>query len=42
MLFFDDVSPDLISVMGFRELGMWAELSEIKLGAKYPNIKGWN
>jgi hypothetical protein len=40
-LFYDDVAPDVIHRMGYRELGMWSKLSEFKLKAKYPNIEGW-
>lgn len=41
LLYYDDQSPEAISLMGYRELRMWSELSEIKLQAKYPNVEKW-
>jgi len=40
-LFYDGIAPDVISRMGYRELGMWSQLSEFKLKVKYPNVERW-
>lgn len=41
-MFYDDVSPDVIDRMGYRELKRWAPVSEVKLKVKYPNIETWH
>lgn len=40
-LYYDDIAPEAICRMGFREAKMWARLSEIKLKVKYPNVEKW-
>ena len=41
LLYFDDIAPEAIVRMGFREAKMWSGLSEVKLQFKYPNVEKW-